>query len=277
MSSRESASLRRPDDLPNYDTPPINEVIVGVQYGPPDDFSMVKFGEVHDLFKSRFPDVQEKPCLEPRIETFGGVDPFPAAAPKSLVHPVPPRLWFLSEDGSHLLQFQKDTFLLNWMRRGPKDTYPRFEKICDLFMDCLGKLRAYYSDVGHKIVLSQAEVMYVNTIPVSDFRELSDWLSVGLLSDSPVSSLNFASEEVLLDDEGHPTQRLYMEINSAHAREGAGKAYRLRLTVRGIPRSESESASVDLRGYLSMCRCQIVKTFDKIITKQAQEKWGRRS
>ena len=266
----------RPPGLPDYDNPPVNEVIVGVQYGPPGDFNAVRLGEVHDLFKSDFPEVQEKPWLEPKLETFGGSGLSSAAAASLSLPAALPRLWFLSEDADHLLQFQKDRLILNWIRRDKEDRYPRFEGIRDTFMGCLGKLRAYYSGIGHGIVLSQVEVAYVNTIPVASWQELSEWLSVGLPSEDPVSSLNFVSEEIMRDEQDRPTSRCYTEIGSMHVKSGAGKAYKLSLTVRGIPRPDAEAASVDLGKHLSEYRCKIVETFDKIITDRAKQAWRRK-
>ena len=276
MSGRESVSPLRSADLPNYDNPPVNEVVVGVQYAPPEGFSATNFGEVHGLFAAEFPKVEEKPWLEPKIETFGEAERSLAIAARSPARPVLPRLWFVSEAGDHLLQFQEDRFFLNWMRRGSGDEYPRFDSILDRFMNHLGTLRRYYRDRhGHHVALSQAEVMYVNTIPVSSFGELSRWISGGLPGSGAVHSLNFSSEEVMCDKAGQPTQRFYAEIVSTHAKEGEGKAYRLSLTVRGIPCAEGDAASIDLREYLSTYRRKIVETFDSIITDHAKNEWGR--
>ena len=264
--------MSRPADLPNYDNPPLTEVIVGVQYEPFEKFNAIMLGEIYSLFKPNFPEVEEKPWLPPKMETFGGVSAPPAIQFGLLPDPMAPRLWFLSRSKDHLLQFQKDRLLLNWTKRDSGDAYPHFDGILDTFVTCLGQLGKYYSSKGHALRLSQAEVSYVNTIPVPSFSRLSEWLLVGSPPEDPITSLRFASEEVMFDAKRRPTRRFYIEVDSAHAQEGDDKAYRLVLTVRGKPHADEQ---IGLADYLLAYRRKIVETFDRINTTQAKKEWGR--
>lgn len=125
--------MRRPDTLPDFSKPPLAEVVLGIQFSPVPAYSSVDARQVWELFKEAFPVVEERPLLAPQFETFGG-----ANRPSSLgFHVGPPpvgsRLWFLSQDANHLIQFQSDRFLTNW-RNGPNlQPYPRFEVIADSF------------------------------------------------------------------------------------------------------------------------------------------------
>ena len=57
--------MNRPKDLPEYDNPPINEVVLGVQFSTPEGYRQIYADEIWKLFKDKFPKVEEKEALPP--------------------------------------------------------------------------------------------------------------------------------------------------------------------------------------------------------------------
>jgi len=264
--------MLRPADLPDFSNPPLNEVVVGVQYDPFEGFSAVDYGAVYSLFADEFPVVREQPPLEPRIETFGGSGTASSAQFDFRPAALFPRLWFVSESEDRLIQFQDDRFLINWRKTAAEDRYPHFEGVLSEFLQNLTRLQEYYADFEHQLKISQAEVTYINIIPVDDFDDLSSWLNIASHQSAPVSALTFQTEEVICDDGKNPTSRFFIELNSVFTKNGKERAFRLNLTYRGRPHPRQE---LDLSEYLLTARKKIVQTFDEVCTDLAKEKWGK--
>lgn len=135
--------MTRPPHLPEYESPPINEVVMGVQFSTPNGYQQIYAGEVRDLFKNRFPKVRELDPLLPTFETFG----LPQQQMKFEFFPgvVHNRYWFLSNDEDQLIQFQNDRFFHNWRKIGDgKNPYPRFDEIILNFNDELTSLNSFF-------------------------------------------------------------------------------------------------------------------------------------
>ncbi|MDP2738907.1 MAG: hypothetical protein Q8O82_09480 [Pseudorhodobacter sp.] len=66
--------MTRPEHLPDYSRPPLDDVILGVQFASVPAYTSVDSKGVWDLFRSDFPKIQEHPVLDPQFETFGGAN-----------------------------------------------------------------------------------------------------------------------------------------------------------------------------------------------------------
>lgn len=162
--------MTRPEQLPDYTEPPLDEVALGVQFVPVPNYTSVFAWKVWELFKAEYPNVQELPALNTQFETFGGLNLQPGFQFHLGSPPIKSRLWFISPDENHLLQYQPDMFLLNWRKHPSSQPYPHFEGIISDFERNLQILRAYFdSDFSHQININQAEITYINTIPISYF------------------------------------------------------------------------------------------------------------
>src|SRR4051794_5656712 len=105
----------RPTHLPDFRKPPLNEVVLGIQFNPVPGYSQIYAGEVWGLFRARFPQVQEMPALPPNFETFG-IPQGPQIGFNVLAGASHDRFWFLSPAGEQLIQFQMDRLLHNWRK-----------------------------------------------------------------------------------------------------------------------------------------------------------------
>jgi uncharacterized protein (TIGR04255 family) len=265
--------MTRPDHLPDYTNPPLDEVVLGVQFAPVQAYVSVYSMGVWELFKEEFPMVQEHHILDPQFETFGGTTI--QAGPRIQVGDrlVGSRLWFLSEDANHLIQFQQDRFITNWRRQPNALPYPRFEGLAEAFEGNMSKLVTHLgNNFSYEIDINQAEVAYVNIIPVEEFSEAGEWFEVWNGGAFGIEALNTSFNEIIRGADGKPFARLYHQIQSAFSKDGRKRAFRLSLTFRGKPTRNDLASALD---FLKIGRNAIVSRFGEITTAKAQKKWGR--
>lgn len=263
--------MPRPADLPDYGAPPLNELVLGVQFAPIPGYSTVDAGAIWDLFRSEFPVVQEQPPLAPQFETFGG-GPSPGVQIQFGPMIGPMRLWFVTEQGDHLLQFQPDRLLLNWRQNG-EGTYPRYEQIATAFQECLCKLRNHVQAAkGYELDINQIEITYINIIPVEDVSEQSKWLRIFPAFGFPIETMSANFAEIAQSEDGKPIARLHHELRSVVSIDGRNKAFQLNLTYRGKPTLPGIDGALELLG---KGRVAIVKRFTELTTNEAHDAWKR--
>lgn len=266
--------MARPQHLPDFTDPPLDEVVLGVQFSPIPDYSSVNAQEIWNLFKSNFPLIQEQPLLQPQFETFGGSN-LQASFQFQLGAPVGSRLWFISSDSNHLVQFQPDRFLANWRKSPNPHPYPRFEKVAAAFESNLSVLSQHLSKAfEHSLDVNQAEVSYINIIPVEEFSEVGRWLTLWSGGHLNVEALNANFTEVIRGDDGKPMARLHHEIRSVFTADGKQKAYSFNLTFRGKPNGIDVNSAME---FLAAGRIAIVTRFDELTTVRSHEFWGKKS
>lgn len=264
--------MERPKDLPDFAQPPLDEVVVGVQFSSIPGYTSTQVKDVWELYKSEFPKVQEHPLLDPVFETFGGSNPqqngmqFRFGPP-----PIRSRLWFISDKADHLIQFQEDRLLLNW-RKGPNgNEYPRFEGIARSFESHLCSLQKYVEgSLQTSLDINQAEVSYTNIIKVEKYAEISDWFKCIGFEGINLENLNTSFTEVVENESGKPFARLIHEIQSVVTTDGKVKAYKFSLTFRGQPFGNK---IIDALDFINAGREKIVTRFAELTSEQAHVKW----
>ncbi|HEX4157565.1 MAG TPA: TIGR04255 family protein [Rhizomicrobium sp.] len=263
----------RPSHLPNFKAPPINEVVIGVQYAQPTGYQQIRAGEVWALYRTDYPKVEEQPPLAPAFETFGGrssnILQFGIAT--GATHD---RFWFLSDKKDELIQFQADRLLHNWRKVGDgTNPYPHFESMIEKFQAELLTLEAYFSSLAsQQLAINQAEISYVNHIALVDTFDPGQWVRfLTFPGGHRPDDLTFAMRRMLVDPAGKPLARLIVEANSALTDRGQ-QLLVLTLTVRGAPHGTTIYDAVD---FISTGRETIVTTFAEITTESAHKKWER--
>src|SRR2546422_5562505 len=134
-------------NIPDFDNPPVVEVVLSIQFEPLEGLHTAHLGLLWGQFRDRFPRTEDQPPLNRVIEDLepsvppeaGGIrieffDRFPS-----------PRLWFLNEDGTELIQVQQDRFIHNWRTVGEGKKYPRYERIRESFSKELTTFQQYLS------------------------------------------------------------------------------------------------------------------------------------
>lgn len=264
----------RPKDLPEYGRPPLNEVALGVQFGAPGSYRNINANEIWDLYRDEFPDIAEAPPLPPQFETFG--IPQQQGVQFSLGMPsTAGRYWFISKDGTQLVQFQPDRMLHNWRQNETKgNAYPRFEYMIEKFKSNLSKLQDYFARKGDGIAYTQAEVNYINHINLERGQCPSDFISIGNIGHDVQDDFSFNYRRALWRDD-HKTRfaRLYVEGASAIRDRDNSPLVALNLVVRG----HMETPDIPgVTSFMQQARDTIVREFDAITTDFAHKVWEKK-
>jgi uncharacterized protein (TIGR04255 family) len=167
---------RRPADLPEFRAPPLTEVALGAQFDVIPGFLTPHIGLVWRHFRDAFPLLEEQPALPPIFETFGPNPQFvPGMSLQFFTSPETPRVFFINEARTELLQVQRDRFLHNWRKEGEADSYPRFERMLETFKGGYATFTKAVSEEGlGPVIPNQCEVTYINHMPVLAGSSLSD-------------------------------------------------------------------------------------------------------
>ena len=271
-----SKIMSRPDNLPDYQNPPLNEVVLGVQFAPAQGYQQIRAGEVWNLYRGDYPLVEEQPPLPPTFETFGLPHHGNALNFGFIAGAKHDRFWFLSQEKDELIQFQQDRLLHNWRKvKDRNNSYPRFERIIESFETELWRLEKYFDGLcSQSIKCNQAEISYVNHIPLDcedSPSQSGDWLRFCNFGDIEPDDVSLVVRRALRETTGAPYGRMICEVKTAWNPKG-GRILIVTLTVRGAPVDQSISSALD---FLKRGRDVIVEEFTSITTDSAHKLWGR--
>lgn len=277
---------QRPGDLPEFDRPPVTEVVLSLQFAELRNYRSVHAGLLWSRFRrAGFTDFSEHSPIEPRFETFGPPEtPQPKLKIVARDEMPAPRVWFVKKGGNELVQVQADRFIRNWRKVGTGESYPRYEYIRQQFFKELSDVQSFFDKerLG-EIQPNQCEVTYVNLIsfkgqvwsnPETAFRALS---GVKSNTDDPNARLpelenaQYSARYILTSERAEPIGRLFVSLQPAISSED-GRVLRLELTARGAP------ITPDLGGagqFFDLGRDAVVRGFTAITTREMHDLWGR--
>ncbi len=267
---------KRPRDLPDFGNPPLNEVVMSVEFVSERPLRVIDIGGYSEKIKDNFPGYEEKPPVgpldrgdkdflqttEPQIRFMSGLPPFA-------------RCWFLSEKGNKLIQVQQDRFVHNWRKTQEQEPYPRYENVRDEFFSLWHGFSDFLNErkLG-KPLIKAAELTYVNLI-----EKGSCWSEI---KDVPKLFTFCNNQEVwkFLPDPEMFTCDLRFRIPENKARLTANLvpvlqtangnlAFRFTLSVQG---SVNEEGIID---WFRIAREWIVKGFADLTTDFAHTFWKR--
>lgn len=266
--------------MPDYSSPPLNEVVLGVQFEPHEGYQQVRAGEVWNLYRQDYPIVQEHQALSPTFETFG----LPQAAQFNfgiISGASHDRFWFLSPSQDELIQFQNDRLLHNWRKFGDHtNEYPRYEAIIRKFEAELRSLERYMMSLGsrpdQRLKINQSEITYINHIPCEGDAgtacQSAKWLSLFNIDDYRFEDFNCTFRRRALRADGSPYARLTCQA-AVGSEPKKGRIIVLTLTFRGAPQHDTIDSALE---FLGVGRQMIVEFFTQITTKEAHVAWGRK-
>lgn len=264
--------------LPDYKTPPIDEVIVGVHFRPIALFSEAHIGLLWQRLRVDFPTVESQPRLEVADEHFD--QPLAPSAPVVRIGPLPTsnRTWFISVDDAYVVQIQNDLLLLNWRKRSANE-YPHFEKIVDVFLDILNSLASLLAEeLLTPLSIRMSEVSYVNWIPNDaglTFMRLTDGARLSSIMPGQPEIQAWISQYRISDPSGTGVARLHIDSQPV-GRQVEGDIVtgsQLSLTVRSA--LHSSATADEVRRSLLSSRTIIAGAFAELTTAEAQASWGR--
>ncbi len=272
----------RPPDLADYRAPPVTEVVLGVQFNSVERFLSPHLGLVWERFKSTFPNLEEHPPIPPTFETFGPHPQFfPAVGLQIVSAAFMPRVFFINNDRTQLLQVQKDRFVHNWRKVETGGDYPRFERMLATFEEGFNT----FAEVVAKenlgaVVPNQCEVSYINQIPVPNDAEIYGVFQRVFASRSMELILNdlgspedvrFLLRYVVRDKSRAPIGRVIVAADPARRADGV-TIIQLTLTARGRPTAPSIASVVE---YLGQGRVHLIEAFTKLTSREMHQEWGR--
>src|SRR5664280_701713 len=164
----------RPEDLPNFTDPPVDEVIIGLAFMSVGGNTSNHVAKYRDIVKDSYPGLQYQPRLPIQLERLAD-EGWSAQPPFGLAGAGMPlqmgqtgqRTWLVGSDDQRLTKIQDDGFLSNWRKRS--EPYPRFEPLLREFWDRFSVFRSQLdNDAVIPLQLQQLEVSYINWVPVDD-------------------------------------------------------------------------------------------------------------
>lgn len=269
-----SDTTSRPGHLPDFEQPPLHEVAVGVQFATPTGYQQILAGEVWNLFRKEYPQVQDQAPIAPSFETFGL--PTSAGQLSFITGASHDRFWFLRTEGDELIQFQNDRLLHNWRKVvGGGNEYPRFEHMIGKFEDELRQFQNYINELAPQtLVVNQCEVSYINHIVTTSTQELiaSKWFRFVSFGENNPDDFKVGFREIIRDEAGKPQGRLIGEAMSALDQDGR-QIIAFTLTVRGAPKEPKIESALS---FISKGRELIVTRFTELTSDYAHTIWRRR-
>lgn len=263
--------------LPDFGAPPVVEMSVGVQFEGLTGYNSLLVGEYRSRVLKDYPVIEEHPPLEPAFETFGSHDSsFVGARVELVTSAIQPRFFMLNDNGSELIQLQRDRLYFNWRRQSIDVPYPRYPYLRGRFQDALSHLRPWSSTVGAGTpVPTQCEVVYVNHIPLKaddgqpcGLSHILPWLA-GLKGMTEDGSFQFRRR--LLDDNDEPVARFTLSLRYGGDVQGDRQA-QLILMVRGRPAEPTDEACLSM---IDDGRRIIVHNFADITSPSAHTFWEK--
>ena len=269
----------RPPDLPEFERPPVTEVVLSIQFAHLRKVTNIHGGLLWAEFQADYPNYEEHAPLSPAFEIFGP-NPVPGHQLEFLTGAPSTRYWFVDKDGSSLLQFQPDRLVHNWRQQRPADEYPRYEKIRTAFEREVARFQKFLKagDLG-EIKPNQCEVIYINHIGLPDGADPRNspqrifvfWGNEITWQGLPEMEDAAAQLRFLLGEPGKHVGRLYAQVAPVFRRADMKPLLQLTLTARGRPQDETVEAAFD---FLDFGRQAIVRGFKALTRPEMHKYWG---
>lgn len=249
---------------------------MGLQFEGLVQYNSILAADFWRKVRDQYPHIEEHPPLDPIFETFGAND---GAIPQpriEFLQAVPqPRLFMVSQDGARLVQLQKDRLHFNWRSRATNEPYPRYPRIRGDFEQALAVHEEWAASLGGGLNPTQAEIAYVNRIPLlgenglpCGLSAIFPWLA-GLPGWTETGSFQFRRR--LLDENDRPVARLHFGMQYGTDDRGMREAH-VNFVVRGRP---AEPTTANCLSMLDEARKIIVHTFTGMTSASAHRAWER--
>lgn len=264
-----------------FTNPPAVEVALAVGFQPLGLLAAVELFKLWDSkFSQSFPKVQEQPRVEMALEQFGPPSNLPSFRFELVQTPPLPRMWFLNEDESELLQVQNNWFARNWRQRDTGPDYPHYPNIRGPFASDLGHIVEHIENAELGAFRpTQCELTYINHIAFEpEPAPLRDVLAVfdrrppeGPLGEP--ESVRVALQWVVhFNDE--PVGRLHMTTEPAIRQSDMKPVTVLTMTARGRPLGDGVEGVLS---FLDLAHDYVVRSFVAMTTEKMHDIWGLRS
>jgi uncharacterized protein (TIGR04255 family) len=258
-------------DLPEFEDPPVVEVALSAQFRIIPNLRGLALAPLYERWRDQYPRVEEQPPLPSIVE--GNVPGGPVFQLKVGAPPV--RYWFLSDDGTDLVQLQQDRLSVNWREQGSGKPYPRYPAMRRVFAERFGDLGVFVAEESLGTVqVTQLELSYVNavTIDPGDIGKLERILTTWQASpDHHLGDPEQAKLEMSYQVKGlgSGVSRLWVQAGPGE-RGGGVPAMFLTFLVRGVPMGEG---TAEILSFLDDAHQHIVRSFAELTTAEMHTIW----
>ena len=266
-------SLMTETQRPNFRRPPVAEVALSVQFDPLPGLRVVDFGRIWDEFADEYPLVEEHPAIAP-LTVGQAIPPFQIKLADTAEKP---RLWFLNENQTRLVQFQQDRLSVNW-RRLSDEPYPRYDDtIRPMLVDAWARVeRAAETLTGIALTPNMCEALYLNPIESGEVWQRHGELGRVLAPWSGSASDDFLPEptQARLEIE-YPLPQgdgiLLVNLTPVRRIDDDRAVLMLQLIGRGQPKGPGFEGALE---FLDLAHDWIVRGFKSITTPEMHRAWG---
>ncbi len=260
----------------DFESPPLVEAVLAVAFDAL-PLTVVGLSRVYEkLFRADFPRDEEQPYLRMPVERFDEIPSIPTLSFEMTEVLPPPRLWFLNESGTELVQLQRDWFARNWRsQEGVTAEYPHYKKLRGHFDSHLRAFSRYLDQEG-KLSLqpTQCEITYINHIATADVLGLPDILStVNRPAGLPEAETTQFASQYLITNEGTNVGRFHAAATPAVRKTDKTPLTVLTLTARGNPVGDGVDGVLK---FLDLGHDWANRAFNALTRPAMHERWGKR-
>jgi len=259
--------------LPRFDSPPVIETVLGIEFAPLRHWSLLHFGLYWPLIRDEFPTFK----ILPPIKNAQGAD----GKPQFRISSEPDvRCWYVSADGAMLLQLQRDRLVLNWRKSDENGVYPRYEKsIRPTFLREWNRFQEFVNanDLG-ELKPTNCEVSYINhLIKGREWNDVKDVPAIfPFFASSKATSflpdwtdVAFEVNFKMPSDSGHLKVNLTPVVRISDGNE----AFQLTLSAQGCPTKLDDESVL---AWLDSAREWVVRGFDDLTSAKLHALWKKK-
>jgi uncharacterized protein (TIGR04255 family) len=259
---------RKKNSLPDYDRPPVIEVVYGVRFVPLKDWMLPHIGAFWQRVAGEFPRCEHAPPIGDTLFMDAAV-----GAPL-------PRVWLINDSDDRLIQLQPGRFLFNWRKRGDAKPYPHYPSLSKEFFTLFQKFREFVAEHNlGDVEVVDCELTYINHIPEQEGWGLPEQLGrvVGQLEWHD-SSYRFLPRPAAVNWQARFSFKEYpgelvVKLNPVKRVKDDKPLLVLEMLTRGQP---AEAATDDMVRWFAHAHEWIVRGFEDLTSDEAQrELWGK--
>jgi uncharacterized protein (TIGR04255 family) len=266
-------------ELITFERAPVAEVALAVQFEP-NTISALQAALFRERIQAVFPEYQDQIARPPASEDFSIGEAKPPFSIELMAGSPGQRYWFLTQDGSQLVQLQHDLLAVNWRRLPSGADYPRYGTLRASLLAHLGEMNEILgSQEEAPIKPNWCEVTYINHItPLEGETDrpspdrLLRWFAPQTAGSLPNAEDVQLNARFLMNPES-PRGRLHVALGSAFRAEDRLPIWVLTLTVRA---RSSEPTIEGAVATLDESHEWADRSFEEMTTDEMHAAWGLR-
>lgn len=261
--------------LPEFENPPINELVCGTQFESIGKWQTPHFGLFWERVRAEYPEFQDQnPLTTLSAPTAAEVSKLRVDIETLQMVPLR-RVWLLDQSRQYLMQVDPPRFLHNWRKLKDGDTYPRFRSAYAKFTESLNVFRRFVreSSLGEP-VFDQYELSYINHIVSDEENPTSAYEYLSCFKWDPESKLLGRPNGLQLSFRVPLGEKRGMLIISAkHGKRKSDNRHVLILELSA--RGSAEPTGTDMQEWYDLAHETIVRSFVELTTSEAHKFWRR--